>query len=438
MTAPAIPATVPPAFHVLAKPTGATCNLDCTYCFFLSKELLYPGSRFRMADDLLDTYIRQLIESQRVPEITIAWQGGEPTLMGLEFFQRAIDYAKKYQKPGTGLMHTMQTNGTLLDDRWCEFFRENGFLIGLSLDGPREMHDTYRVDKGGKPTFDKVLRAARLLQQHRVDFNILTTVNAANAEHPLEVYRFLRDEVGTQFIQFSPIVERINENGLTLLQEGSSVTERSVVAEQWGNFLVTIFDEWVRRDVGRVFVQMFDAALASWVGEPPGLCIFSETCGNALALEHNGDLYSCDHFVEPKYLLGNIKKLPMADLVGSAKQRAFGLAKRDTLPRYCRECEVLFACHGECPKNRFIQTPDGEPGLNYLCAGYKAFFAHVDRPMKIMAELLRRDHAPAEIMAILHAEDTRLQAALDPAGRNDACPCGSGRKVKHCHGAHPI
>ena len=393
-------AHLPRAFHVLVKPTGATCNLDCTYCFFLSKELLYPGSKFRMADDLLDAYIRQLIESQRGPEVTIAWQGGEPTLMGLDFFRRAVAYAHKYRKPGTTVAHTMQTNGTLLDDEWCAFFRQNRFLIGLSLDGPRAMHDTYRVDKGGKPTFDKVMRAARLLRQHQVDVNILTTVNAANAEHPLEVYRFLRDEVGTQFIQLIPIVERINDDGSTLLQEGDTVTERSVTAHQWGNFLITIFDEWVQRDVGRVFVQMFDAALAAWVGEPSALCIFAETCGNALALEHNGDLYSCDHFVEPKYLLGNIRQLPMLDMVASDRQRAFGLAKRDTLPRYCRECEVRFACHGECPKNRFILTPDGEPGLNYLCAGYKAFFRHVDRPMRIMAELLRRNRAPAEIMTL--------------------------------------
>lgn len=394
----------PAAFHLMAKPTGATCNLDCQYCFFLSKEMLYPGSRFRMADDLLESYIRQLIEAHRVPEVTVAWQGGEPTLMGLDFFRRALEYENKYRKPGTTIENTMQTNGTLLNDEWCEFFRENNFLIGLSLDGPREMHDAYRVDKGGHPTFDKVVHAARLLQKHQVEFNILTTVNAANADHPLEVYHFLRDEIGTRFIQFIPIVERINSDGSTLLQEGTEVTHRSVKAEQWGTFLITVFDEWVRRDVGTVFVQMFDAALASWVGAPQSLCIFSETCGSALALEHNGDLYSCDHFVEPLYFLGNIRKDKMAELVSSEKQRRFGNAKRDTLPRYCRECEVRFACHGECPKNRFIMTPDGEPGLNYLCAGYKAFFKHIDRPMRIMADLLRRGHYADEIMQEPNAE----------------------------------
>ena len=433
--APAVwPKNAPSYFHVLSKPSGATCNLDCTYCFFLSKEKLYPDSRFRMPDDLLEAYIRQLIESQRGPEVTIAWQGGEPTLMGLDFYQRSIDYEKKYVRPGLTIEHTMQTNGILLNEAWCDFFREHHFLIGLSLDGPQAMHDTYRVDKGGAPTFHKVMRAARLLQHHQVEFNILTTVNAANADHPLEVYRFLRDEVSTQFIQFIPIVERVNEQGEIGFQEGNQVAERSVKPEEWGTILSTIFDEWVRHDVGSVFVQMFDAALASWYGAPPALCIFSETCGNALALEHNGDLYSCDHFVEPKYLLGNITQRHMIDLVASDQQRQFGLHKRESLPRYCRECEVRFACHGECPKNRFLETPDGEPGLNYLCAGYKAFFKHIDRPMRIMAELLRRDRAPAEVMKILAAEEAQLQKAFTKAGRNDPCPCGSGRKFKHCHG----
>jgi uncharacterized protein len=421
-------------FHVLGKPSGATCNLDCTYCFFLSKEKLYLNSRFRMPEDLLEAYIRQMIESQRGPEVTIAWQGGEPTLMGLDFYERSIEYEQKYARPGTTIQHTMQTNGILLNDAWCEFFRAHDFLIGLSLDGPQSMHDTYRVDKGGAPTFHKVMRAARLLQEHKVEFNILNTVNAANADYPLEVYRFLRDEVGTQFIQFIPIVERMNEHGEIGFQEGNQVSERSVKPEQWGTFLITIFDEWVRRDVGTMFVQMFDAALASWVGAPPALCIFSETCGNALALEHNGDLYSCDHFVEPKYLLGNIAQQHMIELVSSEQQRKFGLHKRDSLPRYCRECEVRFACHGECPKNRFIETPDGEPGLNYLCAGYKGFFKHIDRPMRIMTELLRRNRAPSEVMFVLAAEEAQLQKVFAKAGRNDPCPCGSGRKFKHCHG----
>lgn len=405
-----------PHFHVLAKPTGAICNLDCQYCFFLSKEMLYPGGRIRMADDLLETYIRQLLESQPGPDVTIAWQGGEPTLMGLDFFRLAVEYIHKYRRPDVHIEHTIQTNGTELTSEWCEFFRQQNVLVGLSLDGPREMHDLYRVDKGGRPTFDKVVRAARLMKAHHVEFNVLTTVHAGNADHPLEVYHFIRDEIGARFIQLIPIVERVTSEVLPLanvgwgereskrplyLPEGHLVTARSVSPEQWGRFLIEIFDDWVRGDVGTVFVQMFDAALASWVGAPAALCIFSETYGNAVALEHNGDLYSCDHFVEPKHLLGNIRFVHMLELVNSEQQRAFGNAKRDSLPRYCRECRVQFACHGECPKNRFMFTPDGQPGLNYLCAGYKAFFEHVDGPMRIMADLLRRGRYADEVMAIL-------------------------------------
>lgn len=453
---PTRPRGAPSYFHILAKPTGAICNLDCKYCFFLSKEMLYPGSRFRMTDDLLETYLRQTIESQQGDFVTIAWQGGEPTLMGLDFFRGAVDLIKKYAPAGMQVEHAIQTNGTLLNEEWCEFFRANNFLVGLSLDGPRELHDLYRVDKGGAGTFDKVMRAARLMQAHRVEFNILTTVNAANARHPLEVYHFMRDEVKTQFIQFIPIVERATPELLPLANEGwgdahharplytlqgNLVTERTVGAEQWGDFLIAIFDEWVRRDVGRVFVSMFDAALASWVRAAgntnvhPAMCIFSETCGNALALEHNGDLYSCDHFVEPKFFLGNIKQEHMLTLVASDQQRAFGNAKRDTLPRYCRECSVRFACHGECPRNRFIQTPDGEDGLNYLCAGYKKFFTHIDVPMKIMADLLRQGRYADEVMEILAQREQAWQNKLAQTGRNDPCPCGSSKKFKHCHGA---
>jgi uncharacterized protein len=412
--------SVPAVFHVLTKPTGAACNLDCKYCFFLVKENLYPGSNFRMSDDVQENYIRRVLESHTGPEVPIAWQGGEPTMMGLDFYRRSIELEKKYQKPGTTILNTMQTNGVLVDEEWCEFFRANNFLIGLSLDGPREMHDAYRVDKGAQPTFDRVMRAARLMQRHKVEFNILTTVNAANGDYPREVYRFLRDDVGTKFIQLIPIVERVNERGEVGNQEGSKVTDRSVGSEQWGRFLIDIFDEWVRRDVGQIFVQMFDAALASWVGVPPAICIFAETCGNAVALEHNGDLYSCDHFVEPKYLVGNIQSQTLEQLVNSEPQRKFGRDKRDTLPRYCRECEVRFACHGECPKNRFITTPEGEPGLNYLCAGYMAFFKHINRPMKMMAELLRRGRYADEVMEILAIEESKLRASFAKAGSNDA------------------
>ncbi len=424
-------AIAPAAFHIMMKPRGAICNLDCEYCYFLSKEFMYPGSRFRMADDLLEEYTRQYIEAQRVPEVTFAWQGGEPTLMGLPFFERAVALQQKYRKPGMTIHNALQTNGTLLNDDWCHFFHQHKFLIGLSVDGPKHLHDAYRVDKGGNPTFDKVMAGMHLLEKHRVEFNILTTVHAANAPHPLAVYRFLRDEAKTQFMQFIPIVERENETGY---QEGDQPTNRSVTAEDYGRFLCAIFDEWVRRDVGRVFVQIFDVALAAWTGHRPGLCIFEETCGNALAMEHNGDLFSCDHFVEPAYRLGNIQEIPLIEMVASEQQRKFGLDKRDTLPQYCLECEVRFVCNGGCPKDRFIDTPDGEPGLNYLCAGFRTFFNHINRPMQIMADELRQQRPPANVMHILAQAESARQQQFANTGRNDPCPCGSGRKFKQCHG----
>lgn len=442
-----LPQNAPPAFHILLKPTGAICNLDCKYCFFLSKEMLYPGSRFRMANDLLDTYLRQLLESHRAPEVAIAWQGGEPTLMGLDFFRRSVDLAHACKQPGQRLQFTIQTNGTQLNDDWCAFFKEHNFLVGLSIDGPQPMHDAYRVNKGGAGTFGQVLAGLDCLKKHGVDVNILCTVHAANQHHPLDVYRFFRDELGAEFIQFIPIIERATAELLPLANAGWSerpggerplytlagqlVTGRSVQPEAFGRFLIAIFDEWVRRDVGRVFVQHFDSALANWLGAPGAVCIFNETCGHALALEHNGDLYSCDHFVEPAYRLGNITQTHLIELITSPEQLKFGRDKRDSLPRYCRECEVRFACHGECPRNRFIATPGGEPGLNYLCAGYKAFFNHIDRPMKLMANLLRQNRPAAGVMALLAEEDA---ARFAGAGRNEPCPCGSGKKFKQCHG----
>jgi uncharacterized protein len=423
--------TAPPAFHVMLKPRGPVCNLSCAYCYYLSKERLYPDGRFRMTDELLEAFTRQYIAAQRAPEVTFGWQGGEPTLMGLDFFRRAVELQRKYRREGVQVRNALQTNGTLLDDAWCRFFREHDFLIGLSLDGPRELHDACRVDKRGRPTFDRVMAGLALLKKHGVEFNVLTTVHAANAGHPLEVYRFLRDEAGARFIQFIPIVERDNETGF---QEGERVTGRSVTGRQYGDFLIAIFDEWVQRDVGRVFVQIFDVALAAWAGQRPGLCVFEETCGTALVLEHNGDLYACDHFVEPRCRLGNVLETPLVELVGSEQQRRFGQAKRDALPRACRECAVRFVCHGGCPKNRVLHTADGEPGLNYLCEGYKAFFTHVDRPMRLMAAELRAGRPPANVMLILAQEEAELERRFARARRNDPCPCGSGLKFKHCHG----
>ncbi len=362
-----------------------------------------------MTDEILETYIRQLIEAHRTPQVTVAWQGGEPTLMGLDFFRKAIAFQEQYRKPGMTFENTMQTNGTLLNDEWCEFLKENNYLIGLSLDGPRELHDANRVDKGGDGTFDRVMRGLRLLQKHGVDYNILTTVNRVNGDHPLKVYRFLRDEVKTDWIQFIPVIERLNEGGVTLYQQGSVVSDRSVQPEQFGNFLITIFDEWIRHDVGRVFVQTFEATARSWMGLPSGMCVFMPTCGQGVALEHNGDLYSCDHFVEPDYLLGNIQQSSIAELVGSDRQYQFGQDKLATLPQYCRTCEVRFACHGECPKNRFLTTPDGEPGLNYLCAGYKKFFNHVNEPLTVLANLMRQGLPASEIMTWYAMKDQQAR-----------------------------
>jgi len=351
-----------------------------------------------MSDEILEKFTRDYIEAQRVPEVIFAWQGGEPTLMGLEFFQQAIRVQDKYHKPGTKLLNTLQTNGTTLDDDWCEFFKSNEFLVGLSLDGPRHLHDAYRVNKGGQPTFDRVWAGLELLKKHAVEFNILTTVHAANAEAPREVYSFLRDDVGTRFIQFIPIVERKNETGY---QEGYKVTKRSVTGKKYGAFLIAVFDEWLQKDVGQVYVQLFDAALGVWYGQPASICTFSETCGTALALEHTGDLYACDHYVEPRYRLGNIQEETIINLIGSEEQASFGRNKYETLPSFCRKCDVRFICNGGCPKNRIRRTPDGEEGLNFLCEGYKAFFTHINEPMRLMVQLLRMGRPPADVSKLL-------------------------------------
>jgi uncharacterized protein len=402
----------PPAFHMMTKPRGAICNLDCEYCYFLSKEKLYPGSNFRMSPELLEIYIRKYIEAQRVSEITFAWQGGEPTLMGLDFFRRAVELQGKYRRPGMTIQNSLQTNGLLLDEEWAHFFARNQFLVGVSLDGPPELHDVYRKDKGGNPTHARVMKAIVLLRQNRVDFNILCCVQAANARRSLEVYRFLRDEARTNFIQFIPIVERENETGF---QEGTRVSRRSISPWDYGQFLITIFEEWVRNDVGKVFVQMFDVCLGVWLGHPSSLCVHAETCGLALALEHNGDLYSCDHFVEPNYFLGNIREEDLLPLVGSKQQVRFGRAKKNDLPRYCQECEVRFICNGGCPKDRIRRTPSGEPGLNFLCEGYKAFFTHIDEKMKLMAALIKLGRPPADIIGILAGQESAHDFAAAPA-----------------------
>ena len=393
-----------PYFHVLVKPTGARCNLACRYCFYLPKDQLYPDAQFRMPDEILEEYHRQYLQAMAYPEVTVAWQGGEPTLMGLAFFRKAIALQEKYKHPQTKILNTIQTNGVLLNDEWCQFFKEHNFLVGISIDGPQRLHNVYRVDQTGKGTFNKVMQGLRCLQKHQVDLNILATVHAGNADYPLEVYRFFRDEAKAEFIQFIPIVERDNTTGY---QEGNTVTKRSVTAEQYGKFLIAIFDEWVKQDVGKIYVQLFDIALAAWSGAPETICVFAPTCGHSLVLEHNGDMYACDHFVEPSYYLGNILDHPMTELATLEKQQKFGIEKLDSLPNYCQDCKVSFVCHGGCPKNRFITTPRGEPGLNYLCRGYRAFFRHIDRPMRLMAKLLEENRAPAEIMQKLPKEQKR-------------------------------
>jgi uncharacterized protein len=429
------------ACHVMAKPSGSVCNIDCKYCFYLEKEKLYPDARnnWRMSDAVLEQYVIQYIAAQDVPAVNFAWQGGEPTLMGVDFFRRAVELQQLHAN-GKSITNAFQTNGILLDDEWGAFLAANDFLVGLSIDGPRQFHDRYRVDKGQNPTFDRVMAGLEMLKKHKVEFNTLTVLQNHNADQPLEVYNFLK-EIGSDFMQFIPIVERIardpDDDGLELIDphfEGKAqVSKWSVGSLQYGKFLCRIFDEWVRRDVGQVFVQMFDVALGSWVGQDASLCIFAETCGSALIIEHNGDLYSCDHFVYPEYNLGNVMEQSISAMVASEPQTKFGQDKKDTLPQYCVECDYRFACNGGCPKQRFIKTPSGEDGLNYLCKGYKMFFGHADPYLRFMANELQQQRPAANVMQWVREMDMAKGAEKAP-GRNDVCPCGSGVKYKRCCG----
>ena len=395
------------SFHIMAKPIGPICNLGCSYCFYLEKEIIYQNeNKWAMPDNVLENYIKEYIEAQSVNEITFAWQGGEPTLLGLEYFKKIVKYQKQYANDKI-IHNAFQTNGVLLNDNWCRFFVENNFLVGLSIDGPEELNNKYRVTKSGKPSFNKLMKGLRYLKKHSVQFNTLTCVQRNNSYKPLEVYNFLK-EIGSSYIQFIPIVERTadetNKDDLQLISpdynKGANVTEWSVEPLQYANFLNAIFDEWVKHDVGKIFVQTFDIALEAWLGYDPSLCIFSQECGDAMALEHNGDLYSCDHYVYPENKLGNIMEESMQNLVNSEKQIKFGNDKKDTLPQYCKDCNYLFACNGDCPKHRFIKTPSGEAGLSYLCAGYKHFFSHIDPLMKFMANELQNERPPANVMRI--------------------------------------
>jgi uncharacterized protein len=401
---------LPQGFSIMAKPTGPACNLNCEYCFYLEKEALFPeGEKYRMPRDVLEAFIRKNIERQDSPVIPFAWQGGEPTLLGVDFFREAVRFEKKYAA-GKDVRNSLQTNGTLLTDEWCEFLAKHEFLVGLSLDGPEDVHNNYRVDRGGEPTFDRVMRGLHLLQKHGVEYNILACVARAHQKRGLEIYRFFK-EAGAEFIQFIPIVERVPgtesrrlglELGLPPALDGNevdpAVTPWTVDRDAYGEFLVEIFDEWVRHDVGTMFVMLFEWTLANWAGLAPGSCFFEKQCGRSTIIEHNGDVYSCDHFMYPEYRLGNVLGDDPKALIDSERQATFGAAKEAALPDYCRSCDVLFACNGECPKHRFTTTPTGEPGLNYLCPSYKNYYHHVAKYMNVMLQLLNQGLPVSNVM----------------------------------------
>lgn len=409
-------------FQIFVKPAGATCNLGCHYCYYLPKEMLYHGTEtFHMPDDLLEEYIVQQVEIAPEPVINFFWHGGEPTILGLDYFRQIAELQRKHQRQGRRITNSIQTNGVLLNEEWCRFFAREGFAVGLSLDGPQALHDRYRVTKSQKPTHKQVMQGYRLLQQHKIPVDILCVVHAENVQYPLQVYRFFK-EIRAQYLSFIPLVE---------LQPSaeSCVGPRTVPADAFGTFLCTIFDEWVRQDIGRIIVQIFEEAARPAYGQDHSLCIFRTTCGDVPVLERNGDFYSCDHFVIPEHLVGNIRQTPLVALLENPVQRAFGQAKLDKLPRYCRECKVRTMCNGGCPKDRIIHTSEGEAGLNYLCAGYKRFFTHTRPYVARLADLWRAGQPPEGLMNMVQAEDGK---AWPRAGRNDPCPCGSGRKYKKC------
>ena len=392
--------------YVMLKPAGAHCNLACKYCYYLEKNNLYQNShRHLMSDEMLEQFTREYIEAQTMPQVLFTWHGGEPLMRSIDFYKKALALQKKYAN-GKQIDNVIQTNGTLLTDEWCEFFAQNHWLVGISIDGPQEYHDHYRVTPAGKPSWEKVMQGIQLLKKHRVEWNAMAVVNAYNAEHPLEFYHFFRDN-GCQYLQFTPIVERLteHEDGRTLASLADDreipLADASVTPQQWGNFLCTIFDDWVRHDVGKTFVEIFDCTLANWMGVLPGICAYSKECGHAGVMEHNGDVYSCDHFVFPEYKLGNIREQSLIDMLYGEKQQAFSRLKHTSLPRQCKECDMEFACHGECPKNRFEKDKYGEPGLNYLCQGYYQYYTHVATYMDFMKRELLAQRPPANIMNVL-------------------------------------
>lgn len=409
-------------FQVFAKPAGARCNLDCQYCYYLEKEHLYPEERVhRMSDELLDAYVVQQIAMATGDEILFSWHGGEPTILGLDYFRRLVEIQRRHCPPGKRITNSIQTNGVLLDEAWCRWFAAERFAVGLSLDGPRELHDAYRITKDRRPTHRQVMQSYRLLRRYKVPVDLLCVVHAQNVRRPLEVYRFFKD-LGAQYLSFIPLVDPRPDGP-------GHVSDRSVPAEAFGEFLCAIFDEWIRHDVGQLIVQIFEEAARPALGLGHSLCIFRPTCGDVPVIEHTGDFYQCDHFVTPAHRLGNILETPLVDLLDSPAQAAFGRAKLETLPRYCQACDVRSMCHGGCPKDRIIAAPDGEGGLNYLCAGYRRFFTHAKPLLERMAALRWSGQPPENIMAVLRSDEA---AARPNVGRNDPCPCGSGRKYKAC------
>jgi uncharacterized protein len=408
-------------FQIFAKPGGSLCNLDCHYCYYLKKEHLYPeGESFRMPDAILEKYIIQHIDASFGSVINFSWHGGEPTILGLDYFRNIVELQRRHQPPHQHITNGIQTNGTLLDEEWCRFLAAEGFSVGLSLDGPQEIHDRYRVTKGQKPTHKQAMRGYELLRQHRIPCDILCVVHAQNVKYPTQVYRFFK-QIEAKYIEFLPLVEPQPD-------EEGSVSHRTVPAEALGNFLCAIFDEWKGEDIGQIKVQIFEEAARTAFGQEHSLCIFRETCGDVPVVEHNGDFFSCDHFVDTEHRLGNIQKAPLVDFIESPAQRAFGEAKSGTLPRYCRACGVLNMCHGGCPKDRILRAPDGEAGLNYLCAGYRRFFTHCQPFVANLSALWHRQSLESQMPL------TRIKGSQNGSktGRNDPCPCGSGKKYKKC------
>ena len=393
--------------YVMLKPAGAHCNLACKYCYYLEKNKLYPtAQRHLMSDEMLEQFTREYIEAQTMNQVLFTWHGGEPLLRSIGFYRKALSLQQKYAG-GRRIDNVIQTNGTLLTDEWCEFFAQNHWLVGISIDGPQPDHDHYRLTAAGKPSWKKVMQGIKLLKKHGVEWNAMAVVNAYNANHPLEFYRFFKEN-GCQFLQFTPIVERLtrHEDGRTLAsladKDEISLSEASVAPEQWGYFLCAIFDEWVRKDVGKIFVEIFDCTLANWMGISPGICAYSKECGHAGVMEHNGDVYSCDHFVFPEYKLGNIRDHSLIDMLYGEQQQEFSRLKHSSLPRQCKECDMEFACHGECPKNRFMKDKYGDSGLNYLCPGYYHYYQHVAPYMDYMKQELMSQRPPSNIMKVVH------------------------------------